>query len=200
MYDLLANGSCVERVTTTHWNLSGDDLGIMHFVHGDLAAFEQELDAIDSVREYETTRVDGDSFYAYLRCHAAGAAGEFFETLTQGQLVVLHPVEWQPDGTQSIAVMGSPSEIQSVVDGLPEPVTCRVRTIGGLERAAEAATAVLSERQREALDRALELGYYDIPRTASVDDVAAELDCARSTAAEHLRKMESKVLHATFGT
>lgn len=198
VYDLLANGDCVERVKTTHWNVSDGELGIMHFVHGEMEPFERELADIESVLEYELTQVDDDSFYAYLRSVPTQAAADLFGTLTQGRLVVQHPVEWHPDGTQSIAVMGSPAEIQNVVEGLPDPVECTVREIGGLEQAAEAAKATLSDRQREALESALELGYYDIPREASVEDVAADIGCARSTAAEHLRKTESKLLHSVF--
>ncbi|MFC6975764.1 helix-turn-helix domain-containing protein [Halomicroarcula sp. GCM10025709] len=56
----------------------------------------------------------------------------------------------------------------------------------------------LSDRQREAVEAALSLGYYDIPRTATHEAVADALDCAPSTAAEHLRKAESRVLHALF--
>lgn len=198
MYDLLANGSCVDRAKTTHWNVSGDEIGIMHFIRGDRDAFEAALRDIDAVREYELTRVDDASFYAYLRSNLTGGSGPLFATLTQGQLVVVHPVEWHPDGTQSIAVMGSPAEIQDVVDGIPDPVDCTVKTIGGLEQAADALQTELSDRQLEALESALELGYYDIPRDASVEDVAADIGCARSTAAEHLRKTESKVLHSVF--
>lgn len=198
MYDLLANGDCVTRVKTTHWNVTGDELGIMHFVHGDMEAFETELQAIDSVLEYELTRVDEESFYAYLRSVPTEAASELFGTLTQGRLIVIHPVEWHEDGTQSISVVGSSAEIQNVVDGVPAPVECRVREIGGLERAAEAVKSQLSDRQLEAVESAIELGYYDIPREASVEDVAEDIGCARSTAAEHLRKTESKILHSVL--
>jgi predicted DNA binding protein len=41
---------------------------------------------------------------------------------------------------------------------------------------------------------AVELGYYGSPRAGTVEDVADELGCARSTAAEHLRKAEATVL------
>lgn len=199
MYDLLANGSCVDSARTTDWNVSGDELGIMHYVHGDADGFEAALEGIDAVHDYDLTRTDDDAFYAYLRCVQTEGASELFGTLTQGRLVVVHPVEWHADGTQSIAVMGSSAEIQSVVEEMPDPVECTVRRIGSIEQAAEAAKATLSDRQLEALESALALGYYEIPRAATVEDVAADIGCARSTAAEHLRKSESKVLHSVFG-
>ncbi|NEU57192.1 helix-turn-helix domain-containing protein [Halorussus sp. MSC15.2] len=56
-----------------------------------------------------------------------------------------------------------------------------------------------TERQQEAVETAVAVGYYDVPRTATHEDVAAELACAPSTASEHLRKAESKVLQSRFG-
>ncbi|MXR22550.1 helix-turn-helix domain-containing protein [Halobacterium bonnevillei] len=45
---------------------------------------------------------------------------------------------------------------------------------------------------------AVDAGYYDVPRTASQDDVAAQLDCAPSTVAEHLRKAEAALAGAAI--
>mgnify|MGYP002276742734 CR=1 FL=1 len=59
-----------------------------------------------------------------------------------------------------------------------------------------APTARLTDRQREAVEAGLDLGYYDVPRTTDHEAVADALGCAPSTAAEHLRKAESKLLRA----
>jgi predicted DNA binding protein len=55
---------------------------------------------------------------------------------------------------------------------------------------------MLSDRQREALEVAVELGYYDTPREATHTDIAAELDCAPNTASDHLQKGEAKLVRA----
>ncbi|WP_048198673.1 helix-turn-helix domain-containing protein [Methanocella arvoryzae] len=52
----------------------------------------------------------------------------------------------------------------------------------------------LTERQTSALTAAVEMGYFDSPRRASIEDVAARLGISASTAVEHLRKAEKKVL------
>ena len=52
----------------------------------------------------------------------------------------------------------------------------------------------LSPRQSEVLLRAIEQGYYDSPRSCTIEELA-ELDSANtSTVAEHLRRSESKIL------
>lgn len=199
MYDLLANADCVSTARTMHWNVSGDELGIMHHVDGDLPEFEAAIDTIDGVHDYDITRVDEGSFYAYLMCVVTEPASQLFGALTLGRLVVSFPIEWAPDGTVSVAVIGSSEDIQAALDGIPDPVECTVREIGGIEQASEIAESVLTDRQRDAVVTALELGYYDIPRSASISDVATRLDCAKSTAAEHLRKSETKLLSSIFG-
>ncbi|MFC6874642.1 helix-turn-helix domain-containing protein [Halobellus marinus] len=52
----------------------------------------------------------------------------------------------------------------------------------------------LSDRQQEALQTAVELGYYDTPREDTHADVADELGCAPNTASEHLQKGEAKLV------
>ena len=51
----------------------------------------------------------------------------------------------------------------------------------------------LTERQREVLETATDLGYYDNPRQATHDDIAADVDASPSTVGEHLRKIEARV-------
>ncbi|MEF8901741.1 MAG: helix-turn-helix domain-containing protein [Halovenus sp.] len=57
----------------------------------------------------------------------------------------------------------------------------------------------LSRRQPQAMDATLARGYDDVPGGASVEGVGDELDCSRATAAEHLRKAESKIISSLVG-
>jgi predicted DNA binding protein len=52
----------------------------------------------------------------------------------------------------------------------------------------------LTERQMDVLKTAISMGYFDTPRRASIKDVARGLKISPSTAVEHLRKAEKKVL------
>lgn len=73
-----------------------------------------------------------------------------------------------------------------------------VNAVSGMIATPGLAETLLSVRQREALETALEVGYYDLPRSGDYRTIAARMDCVPSTAAEHLRKAESKVLRALF--
>ena len=56
----------------------------------------------------------------------------------------------------------------------------------------------LTDRQREVVETALELGYFEWPRDVKSEELAAELGVGRSTLLEHLRKAESKLLTAAL--
>jgi hypothetical protein len=56
--------------------------------------------------------------------------------------------------------------------------------------------ARLTDRQREVLQTAHEMGYFEHPRSANATEVAGSLDINRSTFAEHLASAQSKLLDA----
>ncbi|MFB1063766.1 helix-turn-helix domain-containing protein [Natrinema sp. H-ect4] len=54
----------------------------------------------------------------------------------------------------------------------------------------------LTTRQREILETAHEMGYFDYPKGANATDVAEELGVARSTFTEHLAAAQTKLMDA----
>jgi predicted DNA binding protein len=52
----------------------------------------------------------------------------------------------------------------------------------------------LTPRQRQMLLTAYALGYYDVPRRISSDDLSKHLKVDKSTIVEHLRKAERKLI------
>ncbi|QZP38297.1 helix-turn-helix domain-containing protein [Halobaculum magnesiiphilum] len=56
----------------------------------------------------------------------------------------------------------------------------------------------LSQEQLTVLQTAHRLGYFDVPRKASADDIAAELDIAQSTLSERLRLAEQRLFDLVF--
>ena len=54
----------------------------------------------------------------------------------------------------------------------------------------------LTKKQLEAFIAALQMGYYAMPKSATMDEIAANQGMKRSTYEEHLRKAELKILQA----
>ena len=53
---------------------------------------------------------------------------------------------------------------------------------------------LLTDKQRQVVEKAHELGYYDTPRKVSLSEVAEELGIAKSTCSEMLHRAEGKVM------
>ncbi|NLV07650.1 DNA-binding protein [Haloarcula rubripromontorii] len=58
----------------------------------------------------------------------------------------------------------------------------------------------LTDRQLEALRTAYEMGYFEIPRRASLDAVAKELDISASSLSERLRRAQTQLIEETVAT
>ena len=198
MYGLWTGAEFVERSRALQWNFTGDALGILHYAEGDADAFEAAVADIPEVVDYELEPAGEGAFYVYIRDATTDSLGDLFGPITSGGVVIVPPIDYRPDGTVELSVFGPDAEIQAGIEHIPDLIDVTVLQVGGLAGTEVAAESRLTDRQREAVETALELGYYDVPRTASHGAVAEELDCAPSTAAEHLRKAESAVLRSVF--
>jgi predicted DNA binding protein len=196
MFDLLLSAPCVDRATNMHWNYTGEEFGVMHYVEGDIEAFERRIEAVETVTAYELTPAGEDAFYAYVRDATNESLRATFEVIFRDPVVVVPPVEFTESGRVTFSVFGPSGDVQAAVDGLDDSLGVTVTAVTGLEGTPGVVESPLSDRQRDAVETALELGYYEIPREASHEDVAAAVDCAPSTAAEHLRKAEAKLLRS----
>ncbi|MFC4551272.1 MULTISPECIES: helix-turn-helix domain-containing protein [Halorussus] len=199
LHTLLAERAYVESAQMVHWNAAGETLTHVFRVEGDRERFAAELAEMPEVCSFDLTPVEGERFYAYVRAETTPLQREMFRTYEEGGLVVTSPLQHTDGGGVSFDVVGTPAALQAAFESAPDGVRVDVERVGGSGAdGADAALGALSPRQREAVAAALELGYYDVPRTASSEAVAERLDCAPSTAAEHLRKAESNVLRALF--
>jgi len=198
MFDVLMNAPYVERATALQWNWAGETLGILHYIVGDIDAYDAAASDIPEVIDYELEPAGDDAFYAYIFDEMTTTSRAMFEPTSYRGLVVVPPILYHEDGRVSMSAFGPAEVIQRAIEQLPEPVEATVQSVGGLTGLPQVTESYLSERQQAALEAGLELGYYAVPRAADQEDVAAALDCAPSTAAEHLRKGERKVVRSVL--
>jgi len=200
VYDLWANAPYIERSRALQWNDDGDSLGILHYAEGDADAFEAAITELPEVLGYDIERAGEGAFYVYVRDATTASLQEMFGSLLTGAVVIVPPIVYREDGWVTISLFGADDELQTAVTEIPDPIEVVVERVGGLESAAPAVDAGLTDRQRAAVETALELGYYEVPREASHEAVADALGCAPSTAAEHLRKAEATLLDGVVGS
>lgn len=200
VFRLLANSRHFSEARLLDVNYA-DSRGItgLFRLDGDHEAFLAAVENVPELVHAEVAPIDGERFYLLATVSPAEAPtiGAMFETLTLDGLVVLKPVHYR-DGKVHARLVGETAAVQRAMTTLPDAVTVEVNEIGRHGFASESATATLSERQREAVCAALDVGYYDTPRRATHEDVASRLGCAPSTASEHLQKAEAKLLEAAL--
>lgn len=58
---------------------------------------------------------------------------------------------------------------------------------------------LLTDKQRDVMNEALKMGFYDTPRKSSLSEVADEIGIAKSTCSEILHRAEEKIVKDFFG-
>lgn len=199
MHQFLDEQESVRRAQLRHWNFSDPEYvtTLLHIV-GDIEqgrdAYITALEAAESIQDYDLTPVDGRSFYVYVRENAQGFASRLRSILTDTELLVVPPIEYAADGKMLFEVAGDQEGLRKLVTSLPDQLSVSVNRLGEYDEYRESQATALTDRQKEVLTVARECGYYEIPRQASVREIADEVGCSKSTAANHLRKAENRLV------
>lgn len=103
----------------------------------------------------------------------------------------------------SVSIPGR-SELTAVIDGLRDAGASvrlhRITEVGGdqVSRRLEIETHSITDKQREAIETAIEAGYYETPRRADLSELAEELGVSRSAVSQRLTAVESKLVVELF--
>ncbi|WP_440770371.1 helix-turn-helix domain-containing protein [Natronorubrum sp. DTA28] len=174
--EVIVGGQAVDGVET-----------ITSFVYGQPEAYEALLCALGTVLEYDITPSD-DGFFLYLRRELGPDGLSLLDALAQETVVVVPPIEIRSDRTIRLTVVGHSSALTAVVEEVPDGIGLDVRWVS---QEIAVAGAAVSDRQAAALQAAWDVGFYEIPRKGGIEAVAAELECAVSTASELVRRGEA---------
>ena len=199
-FDLLANSAEIQEARVLEVNTTVDGVETVLFaIDGDTAAFAAEAAETPGVESVEVANYEQGLSYALLVMRPLETP--LFDAIHQGDrlsgFVVRTPIIYR-DGAMHGRVVGATEELQRAFDESPEAMNIDISEIGQFRGRLDEIETTLSERQREAVEAALALGYYEQPREATQADVAAELDCSPQTAGTHLRKAESKVMQTVL--
>ena len=207
LFDRLANATAVERARVVDWNLVAEAAMLLLAVDGDPAPLADAAAETAGVQRCEVAdpRPDGPTVGtdepAGLLLHVERSSVPIFgclaAALDAGGLIVRTPVVFS-DGTIHATVVGDPEPLQAAFERRGGDIDVRIDEVSSTPAVGDAGGASLSDRQREAVEAATRLGYYETPREATHADVAAELDCSPQTAGEHLRKAEATLADAAL--
>ena len=165
-------------------------------VVGDQKSFERVLAAEPVVLDYEITAVDESSFYAYVESVTTDIERDVWRAFTQDRSLLVPPLKYNDDGTITCRIVGSADELGAALADVPDGIEATVERVGAVQGLPGDVPATLTDRQLAAVRAARDVGYYEVPRQATAADVADDLNCSPSTASEHLRKAEARLVEA----
>ncbi|ELZ12267.1 Bacterio-opsin activator HTH domain protein [Halovivax asiaticus JCM 14624] len=139
---------------------------------------------------------DGSGLLVYAHGEAHETVAALLERIQALRLVIDRPIEFRPDGSLRVTLVGDERGVKGLFDGIPESVSLEIERTGDYEPRPNRIYASLTDRQREILRTAVDLGYYRRPRETSYSEIAAVVGCSEANVGEHIRRIESKLVEA----
>ena len=167
------------------------------------AADDELLEEIDALGTVLHTSIDGSNLHVIVQSCACPLEESIIQRFERHNCVHLPPTVYrngwehysaigfdEGDVTALLAELGESREIDVLSKTSIDQRQVPHSSLISVDRLFEG----LTDRQLEALRIALDAGYYDQPRGASVADLAEGTTVARATFEEHLRKAENKLV------
>ncbi|WP_232703344.1 helix-turn-helix domain-containing protein [Halobacterium wangiae] len=195
LHEAVVERDGVSRAAVLTWGPVGSATTLT-WVDADRETTAAVLDAGPVV---ETSLVAGaEGTYAFTRQTEYAFADDLLDLVSVADVAFRPPLVFRADRSARFEAVGESDALGAFYADLSSLLDVSVDSVHDFRRGDTPAS--LTTRQRAALDAAVDLGYYEVPREASVADVAVALDCATSTAGELLRKAEAHVVRdATSG-
>ncbi|MFD1644642.1 helix-turn-helix domain-containing protein [Haloarchaeobius litoreus] len=188
--------SAVSRAELLMWGPM-DTVTTLAWYDGTPGAVRSLLDPVESITAVDLVAGDGGT-YAFVHQTEYELGAPVLDLVADSGVVFLPPVTFEAGGRARVEAVGESEFLAEFHADLREHVDATVERVADFRRWSTPAVDV-TPRRHEALAAAVAVGYYDVPRTGSVADVAAELDCAASTAGELLRKGEAALVRGFVG-
>jgi len=162
-------------------------------VRGEQAALESILEDNDDIISSNVSTLR-DGLQAYVHTEPTESASALLELEQEHEFVLDMPIEYGPDGGLKVAVIGREETVRRAIEDVPDEIRVELEQLSDYDPELRELSSLLTDRQQEILDTATELGYYQVPRQATHEDIADELDLSTTTVGEHLRKIEARML------
>ena len=116
--------------------------------------------------------------------------------IKQPKMLMTRPPDFLDVDRMKVEMIGKENEIKKLVHYANKWGDNSFKILGltSIDAKGESLLSKLTSRQRQILLTGYALGYYDVPRRISSDDLSRHLNVDKSTVVEHLRKAERKLI------
>lgn len=183
----------VTRERVHHVELLEDGTVVgLYELHGDADRIRSGVRYLPHVVSFDV--VGTDPVFLYLHEEATEPARTLLRELEAARTLLYRPFEHRPDGSLRLTVIGEEGALRRTLRSLDDTFDLRLEETGDYRPDLRDLEGLLTERQRQILWLAVDLGYYDVPRGTTHDEIAAHAELSQSTVAEHLQKIEARIL------
>jgi predicted DNA binding protein len=112
------------------------------------------------------------------------------------KMLMTHAPDFLDVDRMRVELVGKEDEISKFLQYTSKLSNNSFKILGltSIDTKGESLLSKLTLRQRQILLTAYALGYYDVPRRISSDELSGHFDVDKSTVVEHLRKAERKLI------
>jgi DNA-binding CsgD family transcriptional regulator len=116
--------------------------------------------------------------------------------IKQPKMLMTRPPDFLDVDRMKVEMIGKEDEIKKLLHYANKWGDNSFKILGltSIDAKGESLLSKLTSRQRQILLTGYALGYYDVPRRISSDDLSRHLNVDKSTIVEHLRKAERKLI------
>lgn len=190
----LSSDPSIERRAIHYVELLADDTVLLFAeASGSQDRYKQIMEESPHVISYLTA--GGDRWMAVSQFEPTEAIRRALELQRDSFLVVDTPIRITSENHLKVTYIGSDEmfkELYDTVEGV-EYTEVEILETGDYEANEPSLNRMITSRQKEVLEAAVDLGYYSEPRQGSLEDIAEVVGIAPGTVGEHLRKVEERV-------
>jgi predicted DNA binding protein len=186
-----ASGVTRESIRTLEW-LSDGSYALLYRLSGDPAVAAAVLADNPEVYDHEVV-AGGGGVEAFAHVAERETLSALLSIAHDNALLLDRPFPVTDEGV-AVTVAGRSEALRAAFSALTDRIPVSVVWTGEYDPGGHGPLSRLTDRQREAIEAAHGLGFYQSPRGATHEEIADELGCAPSTANELLRRAEAAVV------
>ncbi|MFD1515155.1 hypothetical protein, partial [Halomarina rubra] len=112
------------------WNRSEEGDVFLYSVDGDVAAYEEALQATPLVEEHELTAAGDERHYVFVRQAHRPVDEGLLGAMSRAGVLVVPPVVFNADATASLTVVGESTALRRTVESVPAVVDVDIERVG----------------------------------------------------------------------
>lgn len=190
----LTDEPSIQRRAIHYVDLLADDTVLLFAeASGSQARYREIMEASPHVISYLTA--GEDRWMAVSQFEPTETVRRALELQRESLLVIDTPIRFTSEDHLKVTYLGTDEVFRKLYGYIEEVEYMAVEILetGDYEADSSSFNRMLTSRQEEVLEAAVDLGYYSNPRQASLEDISDTVGITPGTVGEHLRKVEERV-------